>query len=313
MKVGTVVAGPARGLVSARPSRRKPRLGVWFEHQFHVFALAPTVIVMLIIFGLPLAFSFFLSLKGWTPSRSIYGGDFAGAENYRLLSTDPVFVHSLVLTIAYTIVTVTIEMLLGLGAALLLNKDLPFVRFIRTLILLPMMMTPIVAALCWKLLLDPEYGFVNFLLGQKLAWVGDPQLAPIAVTLVNVWQNVPYVAVLLLAGLRSLPTDPAEAASIDGASRLQTFWYVTLPALRPSILVALLLRTIFEFRSFENVYVLTGGGPGGSTNLISMFTYALTFSQFDFTLGAAASWVMLVASLCLCAIPIMIFRLREKV
>ncbi len=163
-----------------------------------------------------------------------------------------------------------------------------------------MMMTPIVAALCWKLLLDPEYGLIDYLLGKKIVWIGDPFWAPIAVGLVNVWQNAPYAAILLLAGLRSLPSEPREAASIDGASRLQVFWHITVPLLRPVILVAVLLRVIFEFRAFDNVYVMTGGGPAGATNLLSILTYMITFGQFDFTLGAATSWVMLFVSLLLC-------------
>ena len=103
---------------------------------------------------------------------------------------------------------------------------------------------------------------------------------------------------MLLAGLRSIPSDPYEAASIDGAGPWRQFWHITLPALQPTLLVAILLRTIFEFRTFENVYVMTGGGPGGATNVMSIFTYMLTFIQFDFTLGAAASWTVCARHLC---------------
>ena len=220
------------------------------------------------------------------------------------------FLRSLLLTIAYTAFAVAAELLLGLAVALLLNRDVRLIGLFRTILIMPMMMTPIVAALCWKLLLDPEYGLVNYLLGQKFVWVGDPAVAPYAVALVNIWQNVPYVSILLLAGLRSLPTEPMDAAAIDGARPWQAFWHVTLPALRPAILTALLLRIIFEFRAFDNVYVMTGGGPAGATNLLSIFTYMLTFGQFDFSLGAASSWVMLVTCLVLCAIPLALFRAR---
>lgn len=297
----------------AAPDGARPRgVSAWVDRHFHLLAVVPTTLIMLVIFGVPLAFSFFLSLQGWTPERSLFGGGFVGLENYEMLLTDGAFLSSLFLSIGYTAVTVACEMVIGLGIACLLNKDVPFMKGARSILIMPMMMTPIVAALCWRLLLDPEYGFVNFMLGQKIVWIGDPFWAPISVAVANIWQNSPYVAILLLAGMRSLPSEPVEAAQIDGASRWQIFWHVTLPALKPAILVALLLRTIFEFRAFDNVYVMTGGGPAGATNLLSVFTYGLTFLQFDFTLGAAASWVMLVCSVVLCALPILVFRFMER-
>ncbi len=195
--------------------------------------------------------------------------------------------------------------------ALLLNLNLPLIGLFRTALVVPMMMTPIVAALCWKLLFDPEHGVIDALTGWTVVWLGDPVMALVSVALVNVWQNAPYVAVLLLAGLRSLPHEPLEAAAIDGASRLQLFWHVVLPMLRPFILVALLLRTIFEFRSFENVYVLTGGGPADSTMLISIFTYMVSFFSFDLSLGAAGSWIMLLVSLVMCLAFVAVLRRRE--
>jgi len=135
--------------------------------------------------------------------------------------------------------------------------------------------------------------------------------ALISVIVVNLWQNAPYVAVLLLAGLRSLPSEPVEAASIDGASVWQVFWHVTLPLLRPYILVALLLRTIFEFRAFDNIYVMTSGGPANATMSLSMFTYLASFVKFDLSLGAAASWLMLFMCLLLCLFFIAVIRRRE--
>lgn len=308
----TPVSGPIHDAMPAvARTGRKGAFGDWVDRRFHLISVFPTVAIMLVIFGLPLAFSFYLSFRGWTATRSLFGGDFVGFENYQLLFTEPAFVSSLIVTIVYTVVVVALEMVIGLGIAIMLNKEVPLIKFIRAILIMPMMMTPIVAALCWKLLLDPEYGLVNFLIGQKIVWVGDPFWAPIAVAIVNVWQNAPYVAILLLAGLRSLPEEPREAASIDGANGWQSFWYVTLPALRPAILVALLLRTIFEFRSFDNVYVMTGGGPAGATNLLSIYTYTLTFGQFDFAMGAASSWIMLVTALLLCLVPILVFRAME--
>ncbi len=283
----------------------------WLDRQFVRFALLPTSAMMLLIFGVPLLFSLYLSFEGWSPEQALFAGNFAGTANYEDLLTDPQFLQSLWVTCIYTAITVSTELAFGLAIALLLNIDLPWIGFFRTALVVPMMITPIVAALCWKLLLDPDHGVVNYWIGSHIVWLGRPDTALISVMVVNLWQNAPYVAVLLLAGLRSLPSEPVEAASIDGASRWQVFWHVTLPLLRPYILVALLLRTIFEFRAFDNIYVMTSGGPANATMSLSMFTYLASFVRFDLSLGAAASWLMLLMSLLLCLFFIAAIRRRE--
>jgi multiple sugar transport system permease protein len=283
----------------------------WVDRQFVRFAVLPTSVMMLLIFGVPLAFSLYLSFEGWSPEQALFAGKLAGTANYEDLLTDPQFLQSLWVTCIYTAITVSSELAFGLGIALMLNIDLPWIGLFRTALVVPMMITPIVAALCWKLLLDPDHGVVNYWIGSHIVWLGRPDTALISVMVVNLWQNAPYVAVLLLAGLRSLPSEPVEAASIDGASRWQVFWHVTLPLLRPYILVALLLRTIFEFRAFDNIYVMTSGGPANATMTLSMFTYLASFVRFDLSLGAAASWLMLLMSLLLCLFFIAAIHRRE--
>lgn len=300
-------SGPLSGLAP----RARTGLGWrWLDRQSPRLAVLPTAVLMLSVFGLPLLFSLYLSLQGWSIDQSLFAGKFAGTANYEDLLTDPVFLTSLVVTLVYTLAAVAAEMAFGLAFALLLNADLPLIGFFRTVLVVPMMMTPIVAAFCWKLLLDPNHGVVDWFIGRQIVWLGQPGTARFSVALVNVWQNAPYVAILLLAGLRSLPAEPMEAASIDGANAWQRFRHVTLPMLQPYILVALLLRTIFEFRAFDNVYVMTGGGPANATMVLSMFTYMASFVRFDLSLGAAASWVMLLISLLLCLAFIAVIRQR---
>jgi len=295
--------------VPARPHRPDAGTGWrWLDRQFPRIAVLPTALTMLAIFGIPLAFSLYLSTEGWSADETLFGGKFAGLANYSVLLTDPDFVASLLLTLGYTAATVAAELALGLGVALLLDLDLPLIGFFRTTLIVPMMMTPIVAALCWKLLLDPDHGIIDYFLGRPIIWLGQPWLALISVGIASVWQNAPFVTILSLAGLRSLPQEPVEAASIDGASRLQSFWHVTLPLLRPYLLVALLLRTIFEFRAFDNVYVMTGGGPANATLLLSVYTYQASFVQFDLSLGAAASWMMLLIALVVCLAFVAVIR-----
>lgn len=306
------IARPATGIIEARVQRdsRAPRR--WsLDRIFLPLTVAPTFVVMVAIFGLPLLFSLYLSFTGWSPNQALLGGGFVGWANYQDLLDDPVFIGSLGITFAYTAAAVSAQLALGLAIALLLNVDLPYMRAFRTALVIPMMITPIVGALCWKLLLDPSHGVINHWLGEKIIWLGKPATAMFAVWAVNVWQSTPYVALILLAGLRSLPSEPREAASIDGASRWQMFRHITIPLLKPYLLVALLLRTIFEFRAFDNVYAMTGGGPADSTMVLSMFTYLASFVRFDFALGAAASWMMLLMSMLLCLFFITLIRRRD--
>jgi multiple sugar transport system permease protein len=311
---GSTTAAARTGAALTRPSGlSRARPSAWLDRQFTRLAVLPTTLLMAGVFGIPLLFSLYLSFRGWAPDQSLFGGRFTGLENYQDLMTDPEFTGSLGITFLYTGSAVASELALGLAIALLLNIDLPGIWLFRTLLVVPMMITPVVAAFCWKLLLDPAHGVINYWIGQHIVWLGNPSTALLAVGTVNVWQNAPYVAVLLLAGLRSLPSEPMEAASIDGASRMQTFWHVTLPLLRPYLLVALLLRTIFEFRSFDNVYVMTSGGPANATMVLSMYTYLCSFVRFDLSLGAAASWMMLLMSMALCLFFIAAIRRREAI
>jgi multiple sugar transport system permease protein len=294
-----------------RWDRRAGALHGLFERAFTAVAVLPTFVVMLCIFGVPLLFSLYLSFTGWSPDEALFDVNFVGLANYQDLLTDPVFIRSLGITFGYTAATVAAQMVLGLTIALLLNIELPYMRVLRAALVIPMMITPIVGALCWKLLLEPSLGFINYLIGQKIVWLGTPGTALLAVWVVGVWQNTPYVAIILLAGLRAWPGEPHEAAAIDGANWRQSFWHVTLPLLRPYLLVALLLRVIFEFRAFDNIYALTGGGPANATMVLSMFTYLTSFVRFDFSLGAAASWIMLLISMITCLFFIATIRRRE--
>lgn len=276
------------------------RLSSALDRFFVQLTLMPTLALVAFVFALPLAASAVLSLKGYAPEGDHFAAPFVGLANYEMLLTDERFVHSLQLTLAFTVLAVAAELVLGLAVALLLNQPLPGMRYFRTLVILPMMMTPIVAALAWKLLLDPTYGVVNHMLGTDIVWLGQPWPAFSAVLMVNIWQHAPFVTVILLSALQSLPKEPFEAARIDGATRAQTFLHLTLPMLKPFVLVVVLLRTIFEFRSFENAYILTGGGPGDATLLLSIYTYSMSFLAFDLSLGAAAAWITLLISVVLC-------------
>ncbi len=270
------------------------------EERFAWALTGPTLLVTCAILALPLLFSLYISFHIWdlsvVPSRL----NWVAFGNYVDLLKNAATWRALRFTLLYTFTSVGGEFVLGLLLALLLNRA-PIGRSVFTSILvLPMMMTPIVTGLVWRLLYNPTYGAINqiFHLGG-LAWLGEIRYAAIAVILTTIWTNTPFVMILLLAGLRSLPQEPFEAAVIDGASAWQAFRRILIPLLTPTILVALLIRTIFEFRAFDIIWILTQGGPAGRTETLSVTDFLMSFRYFAVGPGAALSWIMLVITVCI--------------
>lgn len=253
--------------------------------------LSPVYALVGVVLIYPAVQNVWLSLWSWritAPTQAT----FVGLENYgRLLLEDPEFVSVLGFTGAFTVSSIALEFLLGLGGALLLNS-LPWVRPAATpLLLLPYMVPAVVVGLVWRLLWTKEYGLVNFLLGlvglPPVLWLGEPFAAGVAVVVSEVWRSTPFVTLVLLAGLASLPEEPYEAAEVDGAGRWQSFWHITLPLLLPSLTVALLFQTIFKLRVFDLIFILTGGGPGIATLPLGILVYRQYFRYFEGGYAAA--------------------------
>jgi multiple sugar transport system permease protein len=283
-------------------------VGKFFDRIAHGVMLAPSLLLLCAVFLLPLCVSLFISFYGKAGVQELLPSHFVGLENYSDLIQDQYFTSSVLRTLIYTATSVALEVVIGFLMALALNLEIPGMRWARSVLLAPMMMTPIVASLMWKLMFDPDNGIVNKILPLHITWLGEPVPAFLSLIVVSVWQNAPYVALLLLAGLRTLPTEVMDAAVIDGASRLQRIRYITLPLLAPHLGLAILLRTIFEFRAFENVFVLTGGGPGSSTLLLSLYTYSAAFVSYDLGSSAAAAWVTLAITACVCVFLFIMLR-----
>ncbi len=264
------------------------------EERFAWTFIGPALAVVSAILALPLLFSLYLSFHAWdlsvVPSRL----NWVGLNNYIDLLASSDTWRVLRFTLLYTGLAVAGEFGLGLSLALLLHRATAGRRLFTAILALPMMMTPIVTGLVWRLMYNPTYGMVNqiFHLGA-LAWLGEIRYAAAAVIIATIWTNTPFVMILLLAGLRSLPHEPYEAATIDGASRWQTFCRVTVPLLAPTMLVTLLIRTIFEFRAFDIIWILTQGGPAGRTETLSVADFLMSFRHFAVGPGAALSWIML--------------------
>jgi multiple sugar transport system permease protein len=263
--------------------------------------IAPAALVLVAILGYPLGYSFQLSFREWTMRTFRFGVPFVGLANYLEILGDENFWHAMQVTFIYMVGAISLEFILGMGLALLLNRELKVKGLIRSLILLPMMCTNVVIGLVWRLMLNYEYGIINYFLSllniPPVQWLSSLTLALPSFILVDVWNTTSFVALILLAGLQSLPEEPFEAAIIDGASRWQLFRYVTLPLMRSPILVALLWRVIDTFRVFDVPFVLTGGGPYRATEVVSIFTYRAGFQSFNLGYASASSFVMIIVML----------------
>lgn len=271
-----------------------------------VFYIAPAFIIIAIILIYPLGYSLWLSFHEWTLRGFRLGIPWVGLQNYLNLFANSEFVNSLRITGVFMLAAVGIEFVLGMGLALLLNHDLRGKNLMRSLILLPMMCTNVVIGLTWRLLLNYQFGLVNYYLTavglQPVEWLSKPAVALPAVIMVDVWNTTSFVALLLLAGLQALPEEPFEAARIDGASTWQSFVHITLPLIRQTILVALLWRVIDTFRIFDVIYLLTAGGPARATETVSIYVYRYGFQSFNLGFASAASYIMIVIMLVIAAI-----------
>lgn len=213
--------------------------------------------------------------------------EFAGFNNYLFLLRDERFWGALKNTTYFTVFSVGGEVVLGLAIALLLHRVFPGKGIARAIILVPWAIPTVVSAKLWEWMYNTDFGIINYLLGTKINWLGDPQWALNAAILMDVWKTTPFVVILLLAGLQVIPRDIYNAARIDGAGPIRLFWNVTFPFLRPVILIVIIFRCLDAFRVFDAVYVLTGGGPANTTETLSIYTYKVLFQTLQFGYGSS--------------------------
>ncbi|HET8678389.1 MAG TPA: sugar ABC transporter permease, partial [Blastocatellia bacterium] len=232
--------------------------------------IAPTVAVLITLSIYPLIYAIKVSFQTNSASGWTFG-------NFARLASDQFFLSALGHTFVYASVALTVEFLLGLGLALLLDRSLRGRSVFRALLLVPMMLPPVVVGVVWRLMFNSDFGAINGTLKtagvntEALTWTASPELALASVIAVDVWQWTPFMFLVLLAGLQAIPQEPYEAAMVDGSSWWQTFRHVTLPLLRPAILIALLLRTMDLLRVFDQIFILTEGGPGFATETVSLY------------------------------------------
>lgn len=302
---------PGAAAIPAKRRAWSSRLGVWSDrHADKLFPL-PAVLTILLLMGFPVAYTIYLSFHKWFVS-SVTPPTWIGLQNYVLLFKDERFLNSVLHTAEFTGVAIVLQTVLGVGMAMLFNEEFKGRGLVRTLFLLPMTATPVAIALVWMMLLDPGMGLINWLLGQvhlpQPLWTGSPKLALFTLALVDTWQWTPLVMLIVLAGLAALPKDPYEAAVVDGASGWQTFRFVTLPMLRPSIVVAVLFRLIDCLKTFDIIYIITGGGPAWASETLNIFSFNEGFVYFHMGYASAVLVVFLTIILLLSLVLIKLRR-----
>ncbi|HYB44533.1 MAG TPA: sugar ABC transporter permease [Candidatus Methylomirabilis sp.] len=248
--------------------------------------LAPALAMLAVVSVYPAVWVFWLSLQYRIPIFDV--ARFAGLDHYLFLATDPRFLNAARVTLTFTAISVALELALGLMAALLLRGQTAGRQVALSLLLVPWALPSVVTAKLFEWLYHPSAGLVNFLLGgQSHNWLGDPRLALPAVILADVWRTLPFVALLCYARLLGISPEIYEAAQVDGAGPLGTFRRITLPLLRPVLLIALLFRTLDALRAFDLMFVLTGGGPANTTETLTVYAYRSLFQTLQLGLGSA--------------------------
>jgi multiple sugar transport system permease protein len=305
-----------RALPTSTLSHRARGSGLeqWVERHLRILMLAPAMLVLLALTIFPSAYMFIAAVTRISPNPDL-PWEFAGLQNFTRLLTDQQFHIGLRNTLVFTVSSVTIEFLLGLGLALLLDRYVRKLNVLKTLLMLPMMLPPVAVAITWKLIYEPQFGILNelmFNLGlPPQAWAGDARLAMLSLIIADVWQWTPFMFLLMLAGLASLPIEPYEAAAIDGASAWRQFRDLTLPFLKPVIAIALLLRIMDALRLFDLVFILTGGGPADRTKTLSLYIYQVAYRFADQSYAAAISLFVLFATVAFSTWFIKRMRLAE--
>lgn len=262
----------------------RARIGSFIDRTFQYWTIAPLVLTLSLLVIYPviqlvrMSFSEIDIVQG----RAIW--EFVGLQHLKTALQDPVVPIALRNTLTFVVAVVIIETLLATLISVLVSRSKRFVGLYRTVLLIPLLIPPIAIGTMWRMMYDFNYGLINQVLGLfgiiGPTWTADPKLAMPSVILVDLWHWTSFMFLIILAGLESLPSEINEAARVDGASETQIFRYITLPLLRPTLITAVMLRTIFAFKVFDEIFLLTGGGPGTSTEVISLYIYEVFSNQF---------------------------------
>jgi len=295
------------------PRRARRSSGVVARYAF----VLPAVLYLVAFMFYPLLYTFYLSVFDVNAGNFVRGGaPFVGLANYGEFISSPGFLGSLLITSVFTLGSLVFQHVIGFAFASFFNRGFPLSGLLRAVMLVVWVLPAVVSASLWRWIYSGSYGLLNAGLGlvgidSTQAWLTDPDLALAAVIVANIWVGIPFHMLLLYAGLQGIPTTLYEAASIDGATAWQRFRSITVPLMRPVILTTLLLGFVHTFKAFEIIYVMTSGGPAGSTNVLSIAVYQLSFQYFRLGEGAAAANVLLAIPLVLSVVYLWLRRREE--
>ncbi len=277
-------------LASDDATRRRPISDLAIRNMF----IIPTIAFLIVFNIFPLLYSLYYSFTDFRASTNA-AGSFVGLQNYRELLADPLVWSNFTITATYVLVSVTGQVLVGFGMAMLLNRDIPGKGLLTTLLLLPMMLSMSVVGLFWRLLYDPSFGVINHALGlDSFEWLADPQVALYAVAITDIWMWSPFVMLLSLAGLSAVPKHLYEAAAIDRAGPVYTFFRITLPLVAPILMIAIIFRTMEAFKTFDLAYILTSQP---TAELISIRLFRMAFQEWQTGRSCALAYIMLIVVL----------------
>jgi len=282
------------------------------DRNLHWVFPLPAIAFVALLMVFPVLYTLFLSFTNWNLTSGA-PASLVGVRSYVRVLTEPRFLDALGRTFLFTILAVAVEGVLGVAVALVLNRTFVGKSVAKLLLLLPLVATPVAVGIVFNLFYDPTIGFFNFVLTSlglpPGLWVSHQKTVLVSLVLVDVWQWTPMITLIVLAGLKSLPNDPYEAAVIDGASPLKIFWYITLPLIRPVLVAALMLRSLDNLKEFDMLYTITQGGPGIASETLYLYSYNVGFNFFKAGYGSA---LMVVVFLIVLVFNVLMNRLRHE-
>jgi len=300
-------ARAASSLGARRRAARKQQLAAWLF-------IAPVTIYLVLFYAYPLYRNLDLSFRDYTLRSFISGSaEFVGFANYTKAFTDKVFLDAVNVTVVFALVATALEMLIGFLLAYLTIGESVLLQIARTVLIMPMVVAPVAVGTLWRMILSARAGLLNY--GLSLVgiagpdWLGNPNLSLVSLVIIDVWEWSPFVMVIYVAALSSLPIEPFRAAAVDGASRWQIFRHITLPLLLPVTLLTLMFRLIDTLLTLDIVYTTTYGGPGFKTHTLTFWIYQQGLRYFNISYAAATSWILLIACLSI-AVVFLILRNR---
>ena len=286
------------------------------EKRFAIFLTAPSLLVLLLTTTFPLGYLIWSSFQTINLAMPFLDG-FAGLDNYMEMLGDAQYWHSLKLTGIYTVSSVFMQVVIGMGLALLVMQ-IPRGQWVfRIVAILPIVLAPVVVGLFWRtLMLAPNFGMVDFIVqwlgfGQ-INWLGAPTPALVSVIVIHTWQWTPFAFLVFLASLASLPGDVYEAARLDKANAVQRFWHITLPLLRPAIVIVIIMRAMISLAAFAAIFAATGGGPGTASTILNLYAFKTSFIELNFGYGSALAVSLLIITMLVSGVLFYLRTARKK-